>query len=80
MGLSFNYNRFESDMQFYSFEALKKATEDNSLNSFKFIEPGEKSSSVLLSELSGTKKLWKLFILFTLFFLLIEIALIRFLK
>ncbi len=79
-GLSFNFVRKESDLKCYAPEDLKKMIEEKNLKTFSLIEPSEKSLASGISELSGGKKLWKLFILLTLGFLAIEILLIRLLK
>lgn len=78
--LAFNYNRLESGLEFFTNEDLEKSISENNLISFKNLVASEKSLTASVAEISGNVKLWKLFIIFTLAFIAIEIALIRFLK
>lgn len=78
--IAFNFNRLESGLEFYTREEIEKAIADNNLSSFKNLVATEKSLTASVAEISGNVKLWKLFIIFTLVFVAIEIALIRFLK
>lgn len=78
--LAFNYNRMESELDFFKLEELDKLIADYHLVSFRNLAAGEKSITTSILETSGNTKLWKLFIILTLIFVAIEIALIRFLK
>jgi len=78
--LAFNYNRLESGLEFFTNEDIEKSIGDNNLISFKSLVASEKSLTASVAEISGNVKLWKLFIIFALAFIAIEIALIRFLK
>lgn len=78
--LAFNYNRLESQLDFYTQNDISNKIEENHLNSFKTLVAGEKSLSSGLKEINGNTKLWKLFIILSLLFIAAEIALIRFLK
>lgn len=78
--LAFNYNRLESGLDFFTNEDLDKTLSENHLVSYKTIIAGEKTLTSSIAEISGNTKLWKLFIILTLIFVAIEIALIRFLK
>lgn len=78
--LAFNYNRLESGLDFFTNEDLDKNLSENHLVSYKTIIAGEKTLTSSIAEISGNTKLWKLFIILTLIFIAIEIALIRFLK
>ena len=78
--LAFNYNRLESDLSFYTAEELDKNIDEKHLTSFKTVIAGEKSLTGVIKDISGNTKLWKLFIILTLLFIAIEIALIKFLK
>ena len=80
LALAFNYNRLESNLSFYTAEELQKTLEEKHLTSFKTLLAGEKSLTSGIMEISGNTKLWKLFIILTLLFIAIEIALIRLLK
>ncbi|MFL5752029.1 MAG: BatA domain-containing protein [Bacteroidia bacterium] len=80
LGLSFNYQRKESNLKCYLPEELKKQVDESGFKNFSMIQPGEKSIAAGLAEISGGKKLWKLFIILALCFLAIETLLIRLLK
>ncbi len=77
LALAFNYNRIESNLSFYTVEELEKTIEQNHLTSFKTLLAGEKSLSSGVTDISGNTKLWKLFVILTLLFIAIEIALIK---
>ncbi|HNV50845.1 MAG: BatA domain-containing protein [Bacteroidales bacterium] len=79
-GLAFNYNRKESDLDFYSRADLAKMVTDRGLTHFQVIKPTDKSLTEVIDELSAGIKLTKLFISLALAFLLGEILLLRFLK
>jgi hypothetical protein len=71
----------ESHLIFYTLDELKELIEKNSLTKYSLIE-GKNTQDVMRAiqlNASGIK-LWKWFILLTLFFIAIEIALIRFIK
>lgn len=79
--LAFNYNRLESDLSFYTAEELKQVMTKNNLNKFTLIENKDANDITKAIQLGANGlKLWKWFILLTLFFVLVEICLIRFLK
>lgn len=80
LALAFNYNRLESDLNFYTTGDLEKSIEEKHLTSFKVLTAGEKSLTSGIQEISGNTRLWKLFIILTLLFIAIEIALIKLLK
>lgn len=74
---AFNYNRIESNMETVSAEVLENLKSDNVA-----VLSGEKQNnlaSVIATQEQG-KILWKVFLLLSLLFLLIEILLIRLLK
>jgi hypothetical protein len=79
-GASFNFSREESDLSTRTPEELKKIITDKGAKFFSFIEPGEKSISASIADQSSGTRLWKLFVILTLVFLLVEILLIRFFK
>jgi hypothetical protein len=79
-GLSFNYNRSESDISTEKSEELKGMVDKNGFRNFSLIEHGRQSLTAMLAEADLGKKLWKEFILLALLFLAAEVALIRFLK
>jgi hypothetical protein len=79
-GIALNYNRSESQSAFLTADELKTNIEKYDFANIQVLESGAKSLSVSLTELDQGVKLWKLFLLFALIFLAIEIALIRLLK
>ncbi|HEV7231762.1 MAG TPA: BatA domain-containing protein [Bacteroidia bacterium] len=79
-GLSFNYNRKESDITTLSPAELTGALEKAGLVNFNVIEKGQKELSSLLSEMDQGQKLWKICIWLALIFLAAEVALLRLLK
>ena len=79
-GLAFNFDRKESDMNFYTKEDLQKQIDEKNIKNMLVIEPNEKTLTNALQEAADGKKLWKLFLLLTLTCLLIEIVIIRLLK
>lgn len=79
-GVSFNYSRKESDLTCLSLDELKNQLLTIGNKNLSFIEPSEKSISASIAELSSGTRLWKVFLILTLVFLLTEILLIRFFK
>jgi hypothetical protein len=78
--LAFNYSRKESDLSCYSPEELSKWIADKGLKNFKVIENSQENISKQIIEGAQGKKLWKLFIILTIGFIIIEITLLRLLK
>jgi hypothetical protein len=76
-GLSFNYDRKESDLSRYSPDELVTIYEKANLGNFSLIDSGGKDVSKLLADISQGKKLWKWFIVLALIFLATETALLR---
>ncbi len=76
-GLAFNYDRTESDMDMLSNEQLITAIQDAGLNNFSIIQPAGRSLSNVITEMNTGVRLWKLFILLALLFLLGEVLLLR---
>jgi len=79
-GISFNYDRAESDMVFYSSDMLKQYITEKKLNNIQVLTPTGKPFVQTLSEYSQGIRLWKLFVILALAFLLAEALLLRFLK
>ena len=76
IALGINYNRGESDMDFWQLSDLKKKTK---LKNANWLSPNQEAGAEVNSLEKGTP-LWKVCIIFALLFLLVEILLIRFLK
>lgn len=79
-GVSFNFNRKESDLSCYSAEELAFHLASNDLDNVNIIETGAQSLQQSLTELEQGKKLWKLCIILALLFLAAEVLLLRFMK
>jgi hypothetical protein len=80
-GVGYNYNRKESLMEFYSAEELTSAFRDAGLKEFSLLENAGKDDAPLsLEAIDNSSEYWKLCLILTLIFLLIEIVLIRWMK
>jgi hypothetical protein len=79
-GLSFNYDRTESEMAFNSPDELKGIIADRQLSGAAVLETAGKPFAQSLADLSRGIQLWKWFVLAALAFLLAEVLLLRFLK
>lgn len=79
-GISFNYDRKESNLSRYSPEELKGILDKEGLSNFSLIDVGDKNVSKVLADIGEGKKLWKWCILFALLFLAAETLLLRVFK
>lgn len=79
LGLSYNYNRLESDLTAYTLEELNDQAINYSLNT-SIIDTNGKALTTAFNEIKNGKKYWKLCIILALLFLAAEIALIKLLK
>lgn len=77
-GVSFNYNRIESEMVFYSTARLEEFIENNNLYNTKVLDSADKPFVQALTEFNQGIRLWKLFVVLALVFLLAEGLLLRF--
>ncbi|MGZ3942635.1 MAG: BatA domain-containing protein, partial [Bacteroidia bacterium] len=78
--LAFNYSRKESNLACYPIDEIQKVIDTKGYRNIHLLNnTGEDISRQILEDAEG-KKLWKLFILLALTFVLIEILLLRFLK
>ncbi len=72
LGLSFNFNRAESDMQFYTEKELKSIIEQYQLNTIQVNDVSNRPiQKIIQSEIKGTTY-WKLCLILALLFFLIE--------
>ena len=78
--VSYNFPRKESSPEFYSSEEMNDQIDANSLKQIQLIDATEEQFSEILQDLNNGKQLWKLFILLAIFFLMCEMAVIRFWK
>jgi len=79
-GLSFNYKRQESDLACYTKTELEDLVKNAGWKRVHVIETSASGFKNSLADISGGTKLWKLFVLLTLLFLLAETALIKFMR
>jgi len=79
VGLSYNYNRSESELTYLSSENIDEIIQSNTINA-KYIDTSNSSIKSALSDLNIGKKYWKYCIILVLLFLATEIALIKFFK
>lgn len=80
MGLSFNFNRKESDLSCYTKDELIAQLTNRNFNNFNLLETGAQSLKQSLMEIEQGKKLWKFFIILALLFLAVEGLLLRFMR
>ena len=76
-GLSFNYSRLESQMNFIDRDALLKQLKDYNLDGYDVVRNADKPLDTYLKEQMEGRRLWRWCIALSLLFLLAEIALIR---
>jgi hypothetical protein len=79
-GISFNYNRRESDLSTLTGKEIEEAMAANGLKNFSLLLNSNKGLTASLTEIDYGIQLWKTCIWLTLLFLLGEILLIRFYK
>jgi hypothetical protein len=77
MGLSFNYNRKESDMQFITVDEIKEYLSQYNSNAIRLLDIQNKPSSVIEQQINNGSSLYFWFIIITLLALLAEGVLIR---
>ena len=77
MGVSFNYNRSESDMKYFSANELISMLNKKEIKHIRVLAQSQKAVGQSISELNKGKQLWKYFVLAMLLFLLGEVLLIR---
>lgn len=75
--ISFNYNRSESVIDFFDPTDLKEFLQQAGLSTVEVITGNTENIATTIREIHEGIKLWKLFLLFALAFLLIETVLIR---
>jgi len=80
LGLGFNYDRKESDMRFFTEDGLKAQSDSLGLKNLTVLKSDESSIAQSLKETNNGNKLWKLFLILALLFLLGEILIIRFFR
>ncbi|MCC7302035.1 MAG: BatA domain-containing protein [Bacteroidia bacterium] len=79
-GISYNYDRRESDPGCFTAEELKEMISSGDLKNIRVIEAGEKNLAEIIRIAEQGTPLWKWFIALCLLFLGTEVCLIRFMK
>jgi len=77
MGISYNYNRKESDLDYLSESEIQEILDELNFDKISMIVDDNKSLSQTLEELTNGIQLWKFFIILALVFLLCEVLIIR---
>ncbi len=77
MSFSFNYDRLESDPGIYTGDQIKEMVNIQDADNVFVIESATEQIAQAVTEFSQGNKLWKLFIWIALFFILLEILLLR---
>jgi hypothetical protein len=80
MPIAVNYSRLESDLKTLTPEEVTDGFEKNHFDNFAVLDVMKKGVSKSLADVAEGTQLWRWFIFAALLFLLIEIALLRFLK
>ena len=75
--LSFNFNRTESDMNFFSSEEFVQLAKYLGISNIEIVEGSTESIANQVQELHDGKQLWRLFLILTLLCLSFETVLIR---
>ena len=76
-GLSFNYDRTESDLSCHSSGELKDQIKNNEISNLKIIKTADRSITEIITEINKGIRLWKFFVILALIFLLAEVIILR---
>ncbi len=79
-GLSFNYNRNESNLECFTAGELKTMLNKAHLKNFSLVETGQRPLNEVIAMINSGTQLWRYFVWLALVMLLGEILLIRFFK
>jgi hypothetical protein len=79
-GLSFNFDRKESNLSSWSEDELEKEINQQNLSNFSLLSENVKDLTGAVLDLNQGKKYWKWCIVLALLFLAVEVALLRFWK
>jgi len=79
-GISFNFNRNESDLRYFTPDELKEKINNYNYLNINILNLTESEITASLTEMDEGKKLWKLCLILALLFLAIEIVLLRLMK
>ena len=76
--LSFNYSREESVQDLMNANAINELLNTASLKKMQLVDASGTNFSSVLQDLNNGKQLWKLFVMFSILFLVIEMGVIQF--
>lgn len=79
-GIAFNYNRKESELEYFNTEELSDIIKKKRLQNFSLIDVKDEFLETAIQEMGHGKKYWKFFIVLALVFLAVEIGLLKFYK
>jgi hypothetical protein len=80
MGVSFNFNRKESDLNCLTESELTDQITSSNIMNFNTLKTQDSNLSHTLTEMDEGKRLWKLCLILALLFLAVEVFLLRFMK
>lgn len=80
MGLAFNYPRSESILDYYSTAQLRTQLDEKGMSNVMLIDQTGDALEASLMDLESGKKLWKIFLIIALLFVLAETLLLKFWK
>ena len=78
--VSYNFSRKESVPEYLSGEDIQNQAKASNFKQMQIIDVNEARFSEILEDLNNGKQLWKFFIMLAIFFMLCELAVIRFWK
>lgn len=78
--LAFNYSRVESDLHCYSIEEMDEIIKSKEWKNIRLLDTNQTFSAEMFNEGVEAVKLWKLFIILALFFIVLEVITLRLLK
>ncbi len=77
---AFNYNRDESEMNYFNIDQLNDLCRKSGLKYFSVLDNSNPKYTEVINALQKESDFWKLFIIFALFVILMEILILRFWK
>lgn len=78
--LAYNYDRRESQLDFYTADELREIIDTEALSRMEVLSADEAGFSEMLNTVHKESQLWKLFIIFALLMLLSEVLILRYWK
>lgn len=78
--IAFNYNRAESEMKYYNSEIINELCENSNLINYNILNTSDPDYTEVINALQKESDFWKLFIIFALSVIFMEILVLRFWK